>query len=424
MTYDEAIRFWYGRINYEVRSASADDLKLERMRGLLRRLGDPHLRLRCVHVAGTKGKGSTCAMVESVARRAGYRTGLFTSPHLERVEERLQVGRVPIGPDELAALVSRVEPAVREMDAAGGEGPTFFEIITAVAFLHFLQRRVEMTILEVGLGGRFDSTNICRPIATAITSIGLDHTQQLGDTPELIAYQKAGIIKPRVPVAVGPIDPGPMAVIQAVADSLNAPVIETAGREVPPVGLPGSHQQANARVALTLLEELRRAGYSFSESVIGAGFATLNWPGRIELLHRNPTVILDSAHNLPSVNALLDTLPKLTPAPTCRENRHIIFAVASDKDYGLMLRRISAEFGSIHLTRFAANPRSVPVEELATIALDLPTNTAVYTHMSAKAAWAAAWAAVPQEGLVCVAGSAFLAGELRPVILSQILAPL
>lgn len=423
MTYDEAIQFWHSRINYEVKAASADDLKLERMRQLLRRLGDPHLRLRCVHVAGTKGKGSSCAMLESAARRARYRTGLFTSPHLERVEERLQVDRVPVTPDELAALVTRVEPAVRALDRLGDGGPTFFEIITAAAFLHFVQRRVELAILEVGLGGRFDSTNVCVPIVSAITSIGLDHTQQLGATAELIAFQKAGVVKPRTPLVLGPIDPGPLAVIEAVARGVAAPITRTAGRLAPTPGLAGEHQLANAAVALGLVERLRDAGYAIPSEAVEAGFADLDWPGRIELLHTRPDVVVDSAHNLPSVNALLATLPRFVSSTSCRENRHLIFAVSSDKDFRAMLGRLATYFGTVHLTRFATNPRSVPAELLAEAVAESLQNVAIRTHDTALAAWGRAWAEVPPEGLVCVAGSAFLAGELRATILTQLAGP-
>src|SRR5262245_42271514 len=165
MTYDEAISFWYGRINYEVRSATPADLKLERMRALLRRLGDPHDRLRLVHVTGTKGKGSTCAMLASVLQAAGYRVGLFTSPHLTHVEERMQVNGVPILRAELVAIMQDVAPAVHEMEAEDASSPpTFFEIGTALGFLHFVRRRCDIAVIEVGLGGRFDSTNVCLPL--------------------------------------------------------------------------------------------------------------------------------------------------------------------------------------------------------------------------------------------------------------------
>ncbi|HET6576528.1 MAG TPA: Mur ligase family protein, partial [Fimbriiglobus sp.] len=230
MTYDEAIAFWYGRINYEVRSALPKDLKLERMRALLRLLGDPHDRLRVVHVTGTKGKGSTCAMLAAVFRAAGYRVGLFTSPHLVHVEERIQVDGVPISHDELAARMAEVAPAVKRLDGGPWPPTTFFEISTALGFLHFACRRAEVTVVEVGLGGRFDSTNVCRPVVSVITSLGLDHTAQLGGTLEEIAYQKAGIIKQRVPVVSGVTRDGPRRVIEREARRHSCRLVQ-AGRE-------------------------------------------------------------------------------------------------------------------------------------------------------------------------------------------------
>ena len=191
MTYPEALAFWYARINYEVRAAAPADLKLERMRALLRRVGDPHDRVRLVHVTGTKGKGSTAAMIAAIGRAAGHRVGLFTSPHLTDVRERIQVDGAPITEAELAARMAELAPAVAAMDVDGFAPPTFFEIGTALGFLHFAYRRCDLAVIEVGLGGRFDSTNVCRPLVSVVTSVGLDHTTQLGNTVEAIAYQTA-----------------------------------------------------------------------------------------------------------------------------------------------------------------------------------------------------------------------------------------
>src|SRR5438552_5983438 len=224
MTYEEALGFWYERINYEVRAANPADLKLERMRALLRRVGDPHDRVRLVHVTGTKGKGSTAAMVAAVLRAAGFRVGLFTSPHLTDVRERVQVDGVPITRDELAALMDELAPVVRAMEQESAPSPTFFEIGTALGFLHFCRRRCDLAVIEVGLGGRFDSTNVCRPLVSVVTSVGLDHTAQLGTTLEAIAYQKAGIIKRGVPVVSGVTQEGPREVIRTVAEGAGAPL--------------------------------------------------------------------------------------------------------------------------------------------------------------------------------------------------------
>src|SRR3954447_4733435 len=211
MTYEQAIRFWFGRINYEQRSPRPSDLKLGRMRALLALLGNPEQRLRIVHVAGSKGKGSTSAMLAAVLRRAGYRTGLFTSPHLSRVEERFQVDGRPISAPELTTLLGEVRDcAAREARSAGGEPPpplTFFEIATAVGFLHFVRRRVDAAVLEVGLGGRLDSTNVCLPVLAVIVSISFDHTRILGDRLASIAREKAGIVKRGRPVISGVLAP-------------------------------------------------------------------------------------------------------------------------------------------------------------------------------------------------------------------------
>src|SRR5215207_4609696 len=232
MTYDEALAFWYGRIDYERRQPRPGDLKLDRMRAFLRRLGDPHRRVRSVHIAGTKGKGSTSAILASILRAAGYRTGLFTSPHLSDVSERVQVDGVPIGRDEIAARIVEVTAAVAELDREGNpaRSPTFFEVITALVFLHFDCRRVDVAVLEVGLGGRFDSTNVCLPLVSVITNISFDHMAQLGDKLALIAKEKAGIIKPGRPVVSTAEAHEAQAVIERIAAERQAP-LQLLGRD-------------------------------------------------------------------------------------------------------------------------------------------------------------------------------------------------
>lgn len=434
MTYDEATAFWYGRVNYEVKSATDADLKLERMRALLRLLGDPHDRLRIVHVTGTKGKGSTAAMVAGGLRAAGYRVGLFTSPHLVDVEERVRVDGVPITRPEFAARMAEIAAAVRHLDAGPWPPPTFFEISTALGFSHFVCRRAEVAVVEVGLGGRFDSTNVCRPIVAVITCVGLDHTAQLGDTLEAIAYQKAGIIKPRVPVVSGETEPGPRAVIERVARETGSRLVQ-AGRDfgheyffdgpdrTPHVrvstarsaatfrlGLLGSHQAANGAVAVATLEVLRGAGFRLPDSAVAAGLADVDWPARIEVVSRQPTIVLDCAHNVPSAEALVRTLRESVPVAG---RKVVVFAVSADKQFSDMLRILAGYFDHFHLCRYGNNPRCVPPEKLAEVLGELAPAT---VHPSAATAWAAARAAAGPDDLVCVTGSVFLAGELQAAV--------
>ena len=221
LSHEQARAFWYGLINYEQRTPAAADLSLDRMRALLARLGNPQDRLRILHIAGTKGKGSTSAMLAAVLRRAGYRTGLFTSPHLCRVEERFQVDGAPIETGELTVLLNEVRRAVQGLPHPA---ITFFEAATAVGFLHFVRRRVDAAVVEVGLGGRFDSTNVCRPAVAVITSISLDHVRQLGDRVAMIAMEKAGIVKPGRPTLSGATAAEARPVIERICRERGSPL--------------------------------------------------------------------------------------------------------------------------------------------------------------------------------------------------------
>ncbi|MGA2798343.1 MAG: folylpolyglutamate synthase/dihydrofolate synthase family protein [Thermoguttaceae bacterium] len=235
MQYQLALQFLDQRVDFErfqTMPGPEREIKLDRMRALLDLLGNPQEKLPIIHVAGTKGKGSTSAMIAAVLRAPGYRTGLFTSPHLERVEERIAIDGQPCSADQFAALVTAVQPAVDALDreagaaAPGDHGPTYFEIITAMALLHFMQSGVQVAVLEVGLGGRLDSTNVCRPLVSVITSISFDHVQQLGDTLQSIAREKAGIIKPGVPVISGVIDEEPRNAIRQIAQDCGCRLVE------------------------------------------------------------------------------------------------------------------------------------------------------------------------------------------------------
>lgn len=453
MEFDDALRFWYARVNYEQKAANPSDLKLDRMRTLLDLLGNPHERLRVVHIAGSKGKGSTSAMLAAVLREAGFRTGLFTSPHLERVHERIQVDGTSITDAEMASLLSEIANAcagrIWPTDANGDAVPlaealTFFEIATALGFLHLVRRRVDFAVLEVGLGGRFDSTNVCRPMVSIITSISFDHMKQLGNTLNQIAFEKAGIIKPGRPVLSGVLSPGPRSVIEEIAGERQAPLFQmgrdftfthepgliSAIEERAPVlqvttrkrrwprlelGLLGAHQAANAALVVSAMELLERQGVPIPDRAIAKGLANVHWPARLEVLGRRPTVVLDCAHNLASAQALIDTLAESIPLPE-GARRHLIFAGATDKDLAGMLKLLRPMFSHVYLTRYSNNPRATgPM----TLAEHLPAKTDYSIHETAEDAWKEARRAAHERDLICVTGSVFLAGEMRPLILGS-----
>ncbi len=441
-SYEQALAFWYSRINYEQRTPQPSDLKLDRMRALLSLLGNPHERLRILHVAGSKGKGSTSAMLAAILRQAGYRTGLFTSPHLCQVEERIQVDGQLITPAELTALLDEVRAAI-EGDSPQSQAildPTFFEVTTALGFLHFVRRRVELAILEVGLGGRFDSTNVCQPLVAIITSISFDHTRQLGNRLASIAMEKAGIVKPGRPVVSGATGLEARAVIEQIcrerhaslrqldvdfryryepgqitATSTRRPCVQifTDRRAWPQMelGLLGEHQAANAAVAVACVEQLRAAGWYISDEAVAAGLANVSWPARLEVVGRRPLVVLDCAHNVASAQALVETLQASFPPV----RRLLVFAASNDKDVPGMFQILAPHFAHVFMTRYGNSPRSVPPEEMAAIlrhTSDLP-----FTLCATPAnAWQAARSLALPQDLICITGSVFLAGELRPLV--------
>lgn len=452
-----ALEFLLGRINYErvaVLPYGERQLKLDRMRTLLNRLGNPDAGVPIVHVAGTKGKGSTSALVAAIVHASGYDVGVYSSPHLERLEERFAINGVACSADELVALVDRIRPIIQQMDdegAAAGDAthsPTFFEITTALALMYFADRRVDAVVLEVGLGGRLDSTNVCQPAVTVITSISLDHTKQLGDTTAKIAAEKGGIVKHGVPVVLGALDDSAHAVLLEIARQHGARVIDArrdfeaiyrAPREVDahaaageinfragsgeqrfamtaPLRMLGQHQAANAAVALALALELRRQGWLISTDAMRAGLAEATLPGRIEVIGRRPTVVLDVAHNVASVEALVDSLRESFAAT----ERVLIFAASRDKDAPGMLRVLLPYFQRVIATEFQENPRAIPVSQIAEWCREEKlrlSQSADAAHVQMCPLPADAWRLALEwskpDQLLCITGSFFIAAELR-----------
>ena len=349
---------------------------LDRTRALLAALGDPHKRLRFVHVAGTNGKGSTAAMLDSCLRCAGYRVGLFTSPYINRFNERIQVDGVPIPDGDLVRLVEQVRPAASAMT----DVPTEFELITALGMLYFAQERCDIVVLEVGLGGALDSTNVIDPPACAvITALGMDHVKELGPTLADIAAAKAGIIKPGSPVVSYGGAPEADRVIADAAAACGAPltVADFARLTLRGAGLEGQtfdydgltgltlpllarYQPRNAVVAIEALRALRARGWQIPDSAIRQGLAQVRWPGRFELLRRDPPFLLDGSHNAHGMRATADSLRALFPG----EKFVFLVSIMADKDADEMLRLL-LPLAKGFVTVTAPSPRAIPASELA-----------------------------------------------------------
>lgn len=417
---DQAIQFLYGRIDYERMSASlsASDFKLDRMRHLLERLENPQDDVPVVHIAGTKGKGSTAAMISSILRAGGHSVGLFTSPHLERYEERIQIDGEMIDSPDLVELVSQLSDVTRQIDAqTDGLNPTFFELTTALAWLWFRKRQVDIAVLEVGLGGRLDSTTVCQPEVCILTTVSRDHMHVLGSRLSEIAAEKAGIIKPGIPVVSGVTAPEAQVVIERVAAAHNAPLTcidSVSSGDMPEQmfpgvsGFQGQHQQQNKAVAVAAARELRTRGWNTDDEAIRHGLREAQCPVRIEVVSEKPLVVLDAAHNWASAGVLVETLASYETAG----RRVLIFATSRDKDVPGLLRRLMTGFDCIILTEFQSNPRAVPIEQLRSTARRM-TGRPLHATKFPSDAWDLATRLCPHDGLICVAGSFFLAAELR-----------
>jgi len=406
------------------------DLGLQRVQVALDRLGNPERAAPAVHIAGTNGKGSTAAMTDAILRADGLRTGLFTSPHLVRFTERIRIDGAEADGDHLAELDARI--------VATGVPLTYFEVCTALAFLAFAEARVDVMVLETGLGGRLDATTACRPVATAITSIGHDHLELLGPTLLDVAREKAGIAKPGVPLFLGPLAPEIDAAIAAAAAIVGAPV-RRAGRDYPPAPVPpslaGAHQAANAALAVALARATVSAiatptagattdgGTGDTDAprmaaAIRAGLTSVTWPGRLEWL--GPDLLLDCAHNTEGAEALaaaLDALPR-------DRRRALVLSIVDGKPAAPMLAALVPRFDVVVATR-SPSPRALgapalaalvraavrpgePVDEVDVAELDDPVAAVAEARRRAGAA-----------GLVVIAGSMFLVGAVRAALLGE-----
>ena len=436
MDFQSTLDYLYSFVNYEANPAemyAPERFNLDRVRGLLKSLANPHGRYASVHIAGTKGKGSLAAMVESVLRAAGYGTGLFTSPHLQDFCERIQVGGKMIPHDSLSEIVTEMRPHIAETPNI-----TLYEISTVIALEWFARQGVEIAVIEVGLGGRLDATNVISPAVCAITPISFDHVDLLGDTIESIANEKAGIIKSGVPAIVAPQSAKAQLVLQERAAAVGAPLINVVAewawkcaghtaagqrfilwqtnrpQEESAYQLPliGEHQIENAAVAVALVYELREQGWRISQQAIARGLKTLQWPARCEVILGKPPTMLDCAHNRASAKRLAETLENYFPGL----RRILLFGAMRDKDVAGMFAELLPGCSTAIMTS-TETARAMRPTELIQLAKDY--NCKIFPAANLSSALAQAKYAATQDGIVIVTGSVALAGAAHAALMKE-----
>ncbi len=411
---------------------------LGRMRRLLAHLGDPQIGLPVLHIGGTAGKGSTATIAAAVLTAAGYRTGLHTKPHLRRVNERIVVNGAPIADADLLALIEEAAPAARAVE------PTWYEFTVALALLHFRHIAVDIAVIEVGLGGTYDGTNVVQPLVAVLTNVGLDHTEILGDTVEEIARDKVAIIKPGCIALTGVTQPSVKAIVAERAADVGVPLwrlgdeirIDTSAerRHAEPsrfdlrvrgrginrleIGLLGEHQMINAALAIAATDALASSGLKVPDEVIARTLPTVRIPGRLEVVGGKPTVVLDGAHNPDKIDALLAALPEYF----AYRRLIVVAAFTRRHDVAAMLARLAVAVDRIVLTAFAMQSdfgpgHTIPPDELAALlATFRPRGTSeVVPDPIAAVEAARAWA--NPDDLVCVTGSLYLVGAVRDMLI-------
>jgi dihydrofolate synthase/folylpolyglutamate synthase len=434
-TYDSALKFLYTQTDYEqmlrVRYNS-DTFSLERMRLLLKKLGDPHKNLKTVHIAGTKGKGSTCTMLADMLRACNYKVGLYTSPHICDIRERIMVDGQMISQAELARLICHLEPIIEKSI----DKPTFFEIFTAMGFCYFADQKVDIAVIETGLGGRLDSTNVIQPEVCGITSISMDHMHQLGNSLGLIATEKAGIFKPSIPAISVQQESEAKRSLRRVAKETGTELLfagddiefsyrvessrqvgchtrvclttERSRFEHLVVPLPGEHQALNCGLALALLDQLKLRGMKIDDQLAMKGLAGVYLPGRMEMIGQDPRMLVDGAHNAASVQALMRAIGQHIPY----DSMVVVFGCAADKDIAGMMNQIATGADKVIFTRAANNPRAANPADLAAAYEERSGRLAQVTD-TLTAALHIAKSAVTREDIICVTGSFYLVGEAK-----------
>jgi dihydrofolate synthase/folylpolyglutamate synthase len=436
--YTAALKYLGERVNLErsrLANLPPDAFKLDRMAALLEALGDPQRDVRCVHIAGSKGKGSTVEMTASCLTACGYATGVYTSPHLVDVRERIRINGDPIGYQAFARLCQKVAEAGEAIERQQG-AISYFEVLTALALCYFQEQAVDVAVVEVGLGGRLDATNLIHPEVTAITAIQLEHTQVLGDTLEKIAIEKAGIFKPGVTAITIQQSPGVMDVLRNEASRAGAP-LEVVGETLEfscrfeaspelgpharvclttprsnfehlPVPLKGEHQALNCGLALAILDKLRDRGFETPERQVAEGLARTSSAGRMELAWRSPRILLDGAHTPDSVACLM----KAIGAHVRYDSMVVVFGCAADKDLKGMLTKLATGADKIIFTRSAGNQRATDPRELQRRFAEI-SHKMTQVARGFPEALKLAHGAVGKGDLILVTGSFYLVGEAK-----------
>ncbi|MBM7616322.1 bifunctional folylpolyglutamate synthase/dihydrofolate synthase [Alkaliphilus hydrothermalis] len=425
MNYQEALDFIHGTYKF------GSKLGLENINYLLQLLGNPHEKVKVIHVAGTNGKGSTSSMIHSILKEEGYKVGLYTSPYLETFTERIQINGVNIPEERLAEITNLVKEKIQQMVAEGKNHPTEFEVVTAIGFYYFATEAVDYLVLEVGLGGRLDATNVVgNPLVSAITPIGFDHMQFLGNTLDKIAAEKGGIIKENSQVILYPQGEEVVKVIREICDEKNSPMsmvdfgdieihstsiegqkysTKIFGKEFKNVEIhmAGIHQIYNSTTALAVVETLRRKyGVKISDESIYRGLKAARWPGRLEVLRKNPLTIIDGAHNTHGAEALkksMETLLQDYPIT-------LLIGMLADKDVEGYLELIIPHVEKVVVTE-PDNPRAMKAEELAEKMIQY--NKDIHIESSIPEAVKKAMEITEDAGAVVCAGSLYMIGEVR-----------
>ncbi|MEG9296996.1 folylpolyglutamate synthase/dihydrofolate synthase family protein [Mangrovibacillus sp. Mu-81] len=429
-TYEEAVGWIHARLRLGIKPG------LQRMNHLLKELGNPHESIKSVHIGGTNGKGSTVTYLRHILQEAGYSVGTFTSPYFERFNERISVNGNHLSDQDLISLVSLIKPIAEGMKESEWGEPSEFEIITAMSMVYFAETaKPDLVLFEVGLGGRLDSTNVINPLVSVITSIGMDHMQFLGDSIEEISFEKAGIIKPGVPVISGVIQPEAINVIMETAKEKGSHVFqaekdfhterasilhngesfqyESSGRSSSyEIAMMGAHQVKNAAIALKTAELLRsQHEITYTDAELKAGLKNAYWPGRLELVSEKPAVILDGAHNPEGIQALVTTIKERFPT----ENVTILFSALKDKELKHMIELLEEAASIISFTSFSF-PRVAEAEELFALS-DHPCKekTGDWQHYIEEKL-----ESMGDDEVLFITGSLYFLSEVKPVLLQKL----